>query len=167
MEEDIVRKMGIRTLATRFKRISDKISHSTREMYRSLEMDIEPNWYLVLYLLQKHRSLSAMEIGAYLGFTHQSVLTMTSIMIKRGYLSSEKDTNDARRTLFSITEKSEKIIPVLKEIWDIGEQIIQEAIEHDEELLSYLDRIEDHFNQQTFGNRILEKFNKKQQNENS
>ena len=61
MKEDFVAALGYLTLSVRLKRISDTMVHSGRDMYKSLNLDIEPNWFLVFKLLKKYKSLSVTE----------------------------------------------------------------------------------------------------------
>ena len=110
MNNDLVREMGYLALATRLKRISDKMTHSTRLMYRNLNVDIEPNWYLVLIIVKQNPNVSVMSIAKSLGFTHQSVITITNKMVKKNYLQVSKDENDKRKTIFNLTKKTKKIL---------------------------------------------------------
>ena len=68
MNNDLIHEMGYITLATRLKRISDKMTYSTRLMYKKIKIDIEPNWYLVLILVKETPNISVMEIAKNLGF---------------------------------------------------------------------------------------------------
>ncbi len=157
MNKDLVKDLGFRTLGTRLKRIADKMSHSARDMYKKLGMDIEPNWYLVLTLVKENDAVSIVEIARYLGFAHQSIVSMTNKMIKRGYLLSSKDENDLRRTVVRLTPKSEEILPEIEKIWNHGEEVIAELLDNNQELLKHLDVMEHRLNESSFGDRILGK----------
>ncbi len=157
MSNDLVKDLGLRTLGTRLKRVADKMSYSARDMYKQLGIDIEPNWYLVLTLVKGNNIISTVDIARSLGFTHQSVNTMTNRMIKRGYLISSKDPNDLRKTVFNLTQKSEDILPEIEKIWNYGEEVIAELLHNQKEILKHLDIMEDELNKLSFGDRILTK----------
>ncbi|MEO0573361.1 MAG: helix-turn-helix domain-containing protein [Bacteroidota bacterium] len=157
MEKDIVKEIGIRGLATRLKRIADAMSHSARLMYKQLEMDMEPNWFLILNLIRDDKSISVMDIAKRMGFTHQSVHMMTAKMVKRGYLKPEKDGQDLRRTIFSLTLKARKVLPETEKIWDYGEEALLEIVENDLAVLLKLEIIEKNLHERSFGERIIDK----------
>lgn len=149
--------MGLIALATRLKRISDKMAFSTRAMYKQLKIDIEPNWYLVLSLVREKPGIAVMDIAQQLGFMHQSVITMTDKMVKRDYLESWKDPDDRRRTVFQLTSKAERILPQIEHIWAIGEQVLWELVNEDPSMLHHLDVLEENLQAASFGDRILHK----------
>lgn len=159
MDNDLIRQMGYITLATRLKRISDKMSHSARLMYKSLNIDIEPNWYLVLKIAEETPNISVMEIADKLGFTHQSVITMANKMVKNDYLISSKDKIDRRKTVYILTKKATNTLPEIKEIWAIGKEVIFDILNEDISIINHLETIESNLETSSFGERILMKKN--------
>ncbi|CAM1361309.1 conserved hypothetical protein [Tenacibaculum sediminilitoris] len=159
MNNDLVREMGYIALATRLKRISDKMTHSTRLMYRNLNIDIEPNWYLVLVIVQQTPNISVMEIAEKLGFTHQSVITITNKMVKKEYLQVSKDEKDKRKTVFNLNQKAVEILPKIEQIWGYGKEVIYELLNEDISIIEHLEVLESNLEKASFGERILEKNN--------
>lgn len=157
MRNDLIREMGYLALATRLKRISDKMTHSTRLMYRNLNIDIEPNWYLVLIIVKQNPNVSVMSIAKSLGFTHQSVITITNKMVKKDYLQVSKDENDKRKTIFNLTQKTNKILPKIEQIWDYGKEVIYELLNENISIIEHLEVLESNLEKASFGERILEK----------
>lgn len=156
MDSDLVKQLGYANLDTRLKRISDKMSHSLRAMYRDLDMDTEPNWYLVLWIVNEQPNVSVMEVAARLKFTHQSVMTMTNKMINKGYLQSEKDPIDKRKTTFKLTNKAEENLPVFTQIWEVGKKVTLELLDQNTEIMQHLERLESNLEQASFGQRIAD-----------
>lgn len=157
MRNDLIREMGYLALATRLKRISDKMTHSTRLMYRNLNIDIEPNWYLVLIIVKQNPNVSVMSIAKNLGFTHQSVITITNKMVKKDYLQVSKDVKDKRKTIFNLTQKANKILPKIEQIWDCGKEVIYELLNENISIIEHLEVLESNLEKASFGERILEK----------
>lgn len=151
--------MGYVALATRLKRISDKMTHSTRLMYKKINIDIEPNWYLVLILVEKTPNISVTEIAEKLNFTHQSVITMTNKMVNRDYLQISKGIKDKRKTIFNLTLKAIEILPEISEIWEAGKSVIYELLNGDTSIIKYLEILESNLDEKTFGERIINKLN--------
>jgi len=152
--------MGYITLAIRLKRISDKMNHSTRIMYKTLNIDIEPNWYLVLLIIKENPKIAVMEIAQHLRFTHQSVISMTNKMISNGYLLTEKDGIDKRKTVFELTIKARNMLPEIQKIWAHGEQAILELLNENTEIMEHLETLESNLEESSFGERILDKLNR-------
>lgn len=157
MQEDLLRELGYANLDTRLKRISDKMIHSLRAMYKKLDLDVEPSWYLVLFILNKEPNSSVMDIANQLQFRHQSIIVMTQKMIANGYLAKAKDPMDNRRTIFSLTEKAKKRLPLFREIWESGKKVTYELLNKDIAIMKYLEIVETNLEENSFGDRIIEK----------
>ncbi len=160
MDNDLIRQLGYANLDTRLKRISDKMSHSLRAMYREFQMDTEPNWYLVLWIVNEQPNISVMEIAARLKFTHQSVIVMTHKMIKKDYLESEKDSIDKRKTIFRLTKKAEEKLPLFTQIWEIGKKVTLELLNENTEIMHHLEELEANLDRASFGQRISNELKK-------
>jgi len=156
MTDDLVQHLGYANLDTRLKRISDKMSHSLRAMYRELDMDTEPNWYLVLWIVREQPNVSVMEIASRLKFTHQSVVTMTNKMVQKGYLHSQKDSSDKRKTIFTLTQKAQDKMPLFTQIWEIGKKVTLDLLEGNTAIMNHLESLERNLEQASFGERIAD-----------
>mgnify|MGYP001792496317 FL=1 len=160
MNNDLVKHLGYANLDTRLKRISDHMSHSLRAMYRNLQIDTEPNWYLVLLIVKESTHASEKEIAERLRFTHQSVMTITNKMIAKGYLQSEKDTIDKRKTIFILTKKAKENLPLFTKIWEIGKKVMLELLDENTQIMEHLERLESNLYEASFGERIAEELKK-------
>lgn len=157
MDEDIVKELGYLSLASRLKRISDTMIHSGRQMYKELNWDIEPNWFLVFLALEKNGSLSITEIASKLQFAHPSVITIVNKMTKAGYVESTKCEEDGRRQWITLTEKARKRLPEFKKIWNAGITGMEKMLE-DYDLLPILDHMESQLAEQSFKERTFTEF---------
>lgn len=155
MENDFIAELGYLALAVRLKRISDTMIHSGRTMYKSLKIDIEPNWFLIFKLLKKHKKLSVMEIAGLLQFSHPSIITMLKKMKANGYLESNPCSEDARKHQVTLTPKAQRILPKLEEIWDAGELGVQNMLPPENTLLQTLEAIENQYQEKNFMQRTL------------
>lgn len=159
MKQDLIKQLGYANLDTRLKRISDRMTHSLRAMYKELDFDVEPSWYLVLFIVEKHPNSSVMEIANKLKFTHQSINTMTNKMITNGYLVKAKESADKRKTVFNLTEKAHKKLPLFTEIWEKGKVAIFELLNENTSIMQHLEVLESNLDDRSFGDRIIEKMN--------
>lgn len=154
-QKDFVKELGYLGFTMRLKRISDAMMHEGRRLYNELEIDIEPNWYVIFKLLKTHGAMTVTEIAESILMTHPSVIAITNKMLNTGYLTSEKDKNDSRKRVLDLSELSIRMLPEYDEIWKAGEQAIKKVLEgvNALELISVL---EDKFFYKGFKDRTLE-----------
>ena len=133
-------------LVVRLRRISDSVVQDARRLYRDLEVDIEPNWHIVLLLIEGHPCIGVAEIARRLGMTHPSVSTLVGQIAGRGYLNVTDDPTDGRRRCVSLTSKAQQMMPKLKRIWEHGGLAIESAIQGtDIDILKAVTALEDGF----------------------
>ena len=155
MKDDFMEELGYLALATRLKRISDAMVHSGRQMYKSLGLDIEPNWYLIFKLLDRHGTLSVTEIAGKLHFSHPSVITLIKKMKGNGYLESFTDKQDSRKQQVQLSAKAKQNLPQLEKIWEAGTLGVSRLFDPKDDFLGQLEKIERQLNEKDFRERTL------------
>ena len=106
MEEDFLIEMDYAGLTARLKRLSDAFVYSTKEFYKSIDLDIEPNWHMIFLILQKNERMTVMEIAEALRLSHPAIVKLINKMKKHGYIKSEIDASDARKYQLRLSEKA-------------------------------------------------------------
>jgi len=142
MNKGFIRELGYKALDSRFKRISDRMSHDIRKLYKELNVDVEPNWYLIFGLLRDNKKLSIAEIAESLGYTHPSVVVIIKKMTAKGFISTTKDDIDKRKQIITLTNKSNKLLPELEKLWTSCERAILQILAEDLTIISCLDKID-------------------------
>ena len=158
MDNDFIKELGYKALDSRFKRISDRMAHDVRKLYKEFNIDVEPNWYLIFMLLQKNDKISIAEIAERLGYAHPSVVIIVKKMTDKGYLNSKQDSNDKRKQIISLTKKALKLLPELQKLWNSCENAILSILEEDLSILSYLDKIDTVLKESSFHNRFKQEY---------
>ena len=158
MTEDFIKNLGYKALDSRFKRISDRMSHDIRKLYKELDIDVEPNWYLVFMILQKKDSISISFIAEQLGYAHPSVVVIIKKMNNKGYLSIKQDHFDKRKQLISLSDKALQLIPKLEILWHSCEKAILELLDKDLAILTYLDTIDSKLEETSFNFRFKKEY---------
>ncbi|PCI33285.1 MAG: hypothetical protein COB60_02930 [Flavobacteriaceae bacterium] len=161
MENDFLQEMGYMALATRLKRLSDKMTHSGRQMYKDLSMDIEPNWFVIFKILQKHERLSVMEIAKMIHFSHPSVVVMVKKMMQSGYLFSMSCPDDMRKQLLELTPKAHQKLPQFETLWEAGVKGVSDTLKNTR-FLEELNALENAFDKASFKERTLDALYQKQ-----
>ena len=156
---DFVNELGYLALATRFKRLSEAMVHSGREMYKQLGLDVEPNWFLIFKLLKKYGSLSVTEMAAKLHFSHPSVIALIQKMEQNGYLTVTSDAKDARKRNFTLSPKAIERLPELEAIWEAGIVAVGNMFKEGSNFMEELESLEVQFSKRAFKDRTLNELN--------
>jgi N-acetylglutamate synthase-like GNAT family acetyltransferase/DNA-binding MarR family transcriptional regulator len=162
MEHDFLRELGLLSVVTRLKRISEAMIHDGRRLYKELGMEIEPNWYVIFRLLQKHGELTVMEIADKIGFAHPSVISIVNKMIKADYLEENKCGFDHRKRLLKLTPKAFQEMPEFERVWEAGTSGMKRMLT-DLDMLNILDKIEDRIFESGFKQRTLNELEKQKE----
>ena len=160
MDKDFIKALGYKALDSRLKRISDRIAHDIRKLYKELEIDIEPGWYLVFMLLKEKSNITIAEIAERLNYAHPSVVVIIKKMVARGYVVSEKDATDKRKQLISMTRKAEDLLPQMEKLWQSCETAMLEILGQDLGIFTHLDGVDTALKNTTFYERFSSEYNK-------
>lgn len=152
---DFVKELGYLGFTMRLKRISDAMMHEGRRLYSEMDVDIEPNWYVIFKLLKSRGPMSVTEIADSIMMAHPSVITIVNKMMEADYLISEKDKNDSRKRVLDLSERAIKKLPEYEKIWKGGEQGVEKALKG-LNALELISAIEDKFFTKGFKERTLE-----------
>ena len=153
MEEDFLIEMDYAGLTARLKRLSDAFVYSTKEFYKSIDLDIEPNWHMIFLILQKNERMTVMEIAEALRLSHPAIVKLINKMKKHGYIKSEIDANDARKYQLRLSEKALEKLPQLEKYWAAGNESVAEIMNHNREILKQLEMLEENITKEDFKQR--------------
>jgi len=155
---DLIKNLGELALGSRLKRLSDQIMRDGVKIYKASNIDFEPRWFPVFYLLSQKSSLGVTEIADELGIKHPSVSQTLNEMEKKGLVASSQCEVDGRKRLSSLTTKAKKMLPKMEPVWrDIADAIHDMLVTHHQNLLRSLEEVENDFSEKAFYKRVLEK----------
>jgi len=139
----------------RIKRLSDRLMQDGRRLYKQLNLEIEPNWYGVLLLLNTYEQLSLTEIATHLQLSHPSAISIVNKMDQAGFLTSVKDKDDARKRQLTLTQKARERLPIYKKVWSAGAESVNQLLARTN-LYSELSILEAHLDAKGFTDRTAE-----------
>jgi DNA-binding MarR family transcriptional regulator/GNAT superfamily N-acetyltransferase len=154
MTNSFIEDLGYLSYTMRLKRLSDNIIHSGRRLYADLNLDIEPNWFLIFKILDQRDNLSVTEISEVIGLSHPSVIAIINKMTERGFVEAQLDTKDARRKVLTLTDKAVKNLPKYESVWQNGTEAMTSALQH-LDALKHLEKLEAVFASGDFRRRVL------------
>jgi DNA-binding MarR family transcriptional regulator/N-acetylglutamate synthase-like GNAT family acetyltransferase len=105
-------------LGLRLRNIYDLIITDVKHYYKFQEVDFEPRWFPIIILLRDKSEMSVTEIANELGQSHVAIVQLSTILEKKGLISTKKDRNDNRRRLLSLSAKGKETVEKLSPVWD-------------------------------------------------
>lgn len=128
---NLVNELEELALATRLKRLSERLSQDISRIYKESGLDFEARWFLILELLMRQRQLSVTEISEALQLTHPAVVQFVDQLQTQGLIKTSPDSRDKRRRLISLSAAGKqmyrKISPMLAVIREENRKWVEEA----------------------------------------
>jgi DNA-binding MarR family transcriptional regulator len=156
--KDLIKDLEELALATRLKRLQERLTTDVSRIYKESRLDFEAKWYPFLELLRRHRDLSVVEISQSLQLSHPAVVQFADQLIKKGYITADKDPNDARRRILNLSDSGSQVLkqlqPLLVLIREENKKWLAEA---DVPLLDQIEKLESALDRSSMYMRIKER----------
>lgn len=114
---DFISELGSLALASRLRRLTERLTQEAVLLYRDLDIDFEPRWFAVFYLLSEQSPLCVVDVARMLGISHPAVNQIAGELIRKGLVSAQKDPHDKRKRMLILSEKGKQLVPTLKHVW--------------------------------------------------
>ncbi|HEY1005576.1 MAG TPA: MarR family transcriptional regulator [Sphingobacteriaceae bacterium] len=145
---DLIKELEELSLATRLKRLQERLASDVSRIYKESHVDFEAKWFPVLELLRRHGDLSVVEISQALQLSHPAVVQFSEQLLKKGYITADRDPADARRRILNLSPGGVRVLeqlqPLLVVIRQENRKWLEEAgvplLQEIEKLESALDR---------------------------
>lgn len=158
---DFLLELGHAGLSSRLKRLSDALLYSTKDFYKAVDADIEPNWHLVFLLLKKYDALSLTDISDRLQLSHPAIIKIVKNMKANGYVDAQTDRVDSRKQIITLTKKAHDALPTLEAYWAACITTMTELLEDTPEFMAALGKVEEKVRQSSYKDRTLKNLNAK------
>jgi len=140
---DLISELGALAVATRLKRLSERLASDVNKIYKELDLNFESKWFLVLELLSRRKTLSIVDIADELKLTHPAIVQFADQMLKAKLIIAQKDVNDGRKRMVSLSPQGVKLLkqlaPVLAVVKEENEIWLNEAEHHLLDIMSQLE----------------------------
>ncbi len=87
---DFYDEIGKMALGSRLRRLSDLLTEEAAQIYALYDVDMQPKWFPVFYVLSRGEEKSITEIAQEIGHSHPSVSQIVREMAKKGYVKEKK-----------------------------------------------------------------------------
>ncbi len=146
-------------LGSRFKRLSDKYLSNVCRIYREQNIDFEPSWFSIFYLLDRYNQITITDISQMLDLTQSAISQMVSTLESKNLVKVEVHRKDKRVRVVSFTEKGKELLVSVKPIWKLIKSNMREILnegDNSKYLLDALDEMEVSFERKPLAERVLE-----------
>lgn len=106
--------IGKLAIGSRLRLLTEKITEDARQVYKLYDIDMQPKWFPVIYLLGQEDGRTITAIAKEIGHSHPSVSKIIAEMSKAGYVLEKKDKNDGRRNVIHLSAKGKTMIDKLQ-----------------------------------------------------
>jgi DNA-binding MarR family transcriptional regulator/predicted GNAT family N-acyltransferase len=162
---NFIKQLEELTFATRLKLLTERLVQDAAKVYKSLDIDFEPRWFSIFYLLKAKSPLSITQISSELGISQPAVTQIADILTKKGYVKHVKDKNDTRKRMLVLSKKAKDLIPKLEPVWDcFGSAHRGWFNSAGYDALLMIEKLEDELDKKDMFTRITEDIKKKQSN---
>jgi DNA-binding MarR family transcriptional regulator/predicted GNAT family N-acyltransferase len=112
-----IQELGAIAIASRLRSLTDLLVRDMVKIYKEQNIDFEPRWFTFLHLLNTKSKLSITQIAKELNQSHPAVNQVANSLEKKKIILSEKDKNDNRRRIISLSHKGKDLIQECDQIW--------------------------------------------------
>jgi GNAT superfamily N-acetyltransferase/DNA-binding MarR family transcriptional regulator len=152
---DLIQELGELAFASRLKRLSERLMRDVAAVYAAHDVDFEPRWFPVVYLLRTRSPMAITEIAITLGVTHPAVNQTAAAMARHGLLVSKRDRHDERRRLLALSARGRALGDRLQPVWAQIGAATRDLLEAEAPgMLGDLARIERSLDERSVGQRI-------------
>lgn len=152
---ETIRRLGMLALASRLKRLSDRLLQEAGGIYRSEQLGFEPRWFLVFHQLAEGPPRTVTALAAAVGLTHPAVVQAAREMEEAGLVASVREAADRRKRRLALTPGGRRLAAALRPVWAGIEDATREvAGASGVDLLAAIDAIEAALDETPLGERV-------------
>lgn len=107
---NIYTQIGKIALGSRLRRLSEHIAEEAFQVYKLYDIDLQPKWFPVFYVLSRGQKKTISIIATEIGHSQPSVSKIVREMAKKGIVVENKDETDKRKNVISLTTQGKEMI---------------------------------------------------------
>jgi DNA-binding MarR family transcriptional regulator/GNAT superfamily N-acetyltransferase len=125
---DFFNQAGKMALGSRLRRLSERITEDAAKVYHLYNIDLQPKWFPVFYVLSGGEEKTITAIAEEIGHSHPSVSKIVGEMSRKGYVTEKKDKNDGRRNVISLAKKGKDITAKIGDQYTDVKTVVEEIL---------------------------------------
>jgi len=115
-------ELGYLAIASRLKNFTDILVRDVVRIYKEQNIDFEPRWFPVFYILATKGEMSLMQVAGHLNQTHPAINQVANVLEKKGLLISSRKEDDGRKRYLKLSKKGRELFEILFPLWRNIEQ---------------------------------------------
>jgi DNA-binding MarR family transcriptional regulator len=140
---DMMRELGSIALASRLRRLGDRLKAEATKLYRAYGIEFNDSWFLLALALSSRDGASVSEVADGFGISHAAISQMATAMKRKKLLVLRPGPQDKRRTMMYLTEEGRSAVESLRPIWNaVGDCTDELIAATGQDLLSAITGIE-------------------------
>ncbi len=164
MTLDLIGELGELAVASRLRRLSERLMQDATQIYQDAGVEFQPKWFPIFYLLNREGTLPVTEIATVLGVTHPAVNQVAGEMIRKDLVEALKDKDDARKRLLRLSKKGKALAPRLVPVWeDIRKTVVEVIDASGQDIIGMISRVEAVLDEEEFYSRVSRRIRQRQQ----
>lgn len=137
----ILEKSKSLVLGNLLQRLTENLRKEAQLFYRSQNIDFEPKWFPVIYVLSQRKAISVVELSQEIGYSHPTTISLLKELEKKELIGSTKDAKDERKRLITLTEKANELIQQLQPLWAVMTQALVELTDTENNLYKAINEV--------------------------
>jgi DNA-binding MarR family transcriptional regulator/GNAT superfamily N-acetyltransferase len=155
---DIIGQLGELALASRLRRLSERLFRDISRVYDDLDTEFEPRWFPLLHALRRRSPQGVTELATTLRLTHPAVNQLAAAMEARGLVRGRRDPHDERRRPLELTAAGRRTATILDPIWEeirlANRELLGELAAKGHDFLAALEELESLLDQHDMHERV-------------
>jgi DNA-binding MarR family transcriptional regulator/predicted GNAT family N-acyltransferase len=162
---DFFNKTGKLAIGSRLRMLTEKITEDAANIYKLYDIELQPKWFPVFYVLSEGEPQIVTEIAKEIGHSHPSVSKIISEMAKQGLVTEKKDAADGRRNMVTLSSKGKSIAEKIKDQYiDVNQAIEQLTAQTENDLWKAIEEWEFLLEQKSLLTRVSEQRKNRESN---
>ncbi|WP_225585479.1 bifunctional helix-turn-helix transcriptional regulator/GNAT family N-acetyltransferase [Flavobacterium sp. MDT1-60] len=137
----VLEKSKSLVLGNLLQRLTENLRKEAQLFYRSQNIDFEPKWFPVIYVLSQRKAISVVELSQEIGYSHPTTISLLKELEKKELIGSTKDAKDERKRLITLTEKANELIQQLQPLWAVMTQALVELTDTENNLYKAINEV--------------------------
>lgn len=148
---------GKKAIGSRLRMLTEKITEDAAQIYQCYDIDMQPKWFPVFYVLSQGEAMTITAIAKEIGHSHPSVSKIIGEMAKKGLVDEKKDETDGRRNMVSLSPKGDEItVKIQNQYADLDKAVADIAAQSRNDLWKAMEEWEFLLGQKTLLRRVQE-----------
>lgn len=149
-------------IGSRLRRLSELITIDSAVLFQMQQMDFEPRWFPVFYMLSQAGPMHVTDLAQRIGQSHASVSQIAKEMERDDLLNKVRDKKDGRKSLLSLSEAGEDIAGKMEDFYDDVFHGVADLLgEINQNFWEAMQEVEDALERKSINQRVLERRKKR------